>query len=381
MLGARATSTTTQRVTLRGHIAKNALATRAVTPARANRGAVNVTKSMNFGHEDFFDVVGTERDLILEERFPDVKGAGRGLTKNQIEALGLAGSEARERFSVRALDLGARAAYAKEMPSDNNEPTRYRTVMSGATMTHGGMAPAGAVAPPDLPSLLLNARICYIGMSLVPAVTELVVAELLYLGYEQAEKPCYVYINSGGSLNEKGEVVGMDNEAYAILDTMRYIRPKIHTVAVGKCHGNASLILAAGDKGCRHALPHVQISTQPPKLNRTFDSTQNVQIRANECALYEDTYMGFMSEFSGKDIDVVRKDLDRTRYFTPNQAIEYGLIDKVITKGLNVMEAQDYERLLAQQQAQYEAAGVPMPGQEQQQNDRSSHADKGTVRK
>ena len=91
MLGARATSTTTQRVTLRGHIAKNALATRAVTPARANRGAVNVTKSMNFGHEDFFDVVGTERDLILEERFPDVKGAGRGLTKNQIEALGLAG--------------------------------------------------------------------------------------------------------------------------------------------------------------------------------------------------------------------------------------------------------------------------------------------------
>lgn len=116
-------------------------------------------------------------------------------------------------------------------------------------------------------------------------------------------------------------------------------------------------------------------------MNRTFDSTQNVQIRANECALYEDTYMGFMSEFSGKDIDVVRKDLDRTRYFTPNQAIEYGLIDKVITKGLNVMEAQDYERLLAQQQAQYESAGVPMPGQEQQQNDRSSHADKGTVRK
>ena len=121
--------------------------------------------------------------------------------------------------------------------------------------------------------------------------------------------------------NEKGEVVGMDNEAYAILDTMRYIRPKIHTVAVGKCHGNASLVLAAGDKGCRHSLPHVQISTTPPKLNRTFDSTQNVQIRANECAMYEDTYMGFMSEFSGKDMEEVREDLDRTRYFTPNQAI------------------------------------------------------------
>lgn len=331
---------------------------------------------MNFGHEDFFNVVGIERDVV----YPDVKGTGKGLTRSQIEALGLAGADANQRFSVNALDLGARAAYAREVPSDGNEPARYRTVMSGATMTHGGMAPAGAVAPPDLPSLLLNARICYIGMSLVPAVTELVVAELLYLGYEQAEKPCYVYINSGGSVNEKGEVVGMDNEAYAILDTMRYIRPKIHTVAVGKCHGNATLILAGGDKGCRHALPHVQISTHPPKLNRTFDSTQNVQIRANECALYEDTYMEFMSDFSGKDIEEVRKDLDRTRYFTPNQAIEYGLIDKVITKGLNVMEAQDYERLLAQQQSQYEAAGVPMPGSEQP-NERLSHADKGTVRK
>ena len=333
---------------------------------------------MKFGHEDFFDVVGTERDAI-EDVYPAARGSGRGLTRSQIEALGLSAQEANERFSVKALDLGARAAYAREMPSDGNEPVRYRTVMSGATMTHGGMAPAGAVAPPDLPSLLLNARICYIGMSLVPAVTELVVAELLYLGYEQEEKPCYVYINSGGSINEKGEVVGMDNEAYAILDTMRYIRSPIHTVAVGKCHGNASLILAGGDKGRRHALPHVQISTGPPKLNRTFDSTQNVQIRANECAMYEDTYMDLMAEYTGKDGEMVRKDLDRTRYFTPNQAIEYGIIDKVITKGLNVMEVRDYERLLAQQQAQYEAAGVPMPGQGGQQEERRSHADKGTV--
>jgi len=351
-------------------------------PVRASTGTrVAPLRAMNFGHEDFFDVVGLERDVIEEEKYPAARGSGRGLTRSQIEALGLAGDKANERFNVKALDLGARAAYAREMPSDGNEPARYRTVMSGATMTHGGMAPAGAVAPPDLPSLLLNARICYIGMSLVPAVTELVVAELLYLGYEQAEKPCYVYINSGGSVNEKGEVVGMDNEAYAILDTMRYIRSKIHTVAVGKCHGNASLILAGGDKGCRHALPHVQISTSPPKLNRTFDSTQNVQIRANECAMYEDTYMSLMAEFTGKKIEQVREDLDRTRYFTPNQAIEYGLIDKVITKGLNVMETRDYERLLAQQQAQYEAAGVPMPGQGGQQEERRSHADKGTVRK
>ena len=79
-------------------------------------------------------------------------------------------------------------------------------------MMAGGMAPAGAVAPPDLPSLLLNARICYIGMSLVPAVTELVVAELLYLGYEQAEKPAYVYIHSAGSMGKDFETPALAQE-------------------------------------------------------------------------------------------------------------------------------------------------------------------------
>ena len=116
----------------------------------------------------------------------------------------------------------------------------------------------------------------------------------------------------------------MDSEAYAILDTMRYIRPKMHTVAVGKCFGNAAMLLAAGDKGCRHALPNAQIMTHPPKLNRTFDTSVNVQIRANEIEVCEDTYMGFMSEFSGKPIEEVKKDLDRRRYFTPQQAIDYG---------------------------------------------------------
>ena len=85
----------------------------------------------------------------------------------------------------------------------------------------GGDSAADAVAPPDLPSLLLNARICYIGMSLVPAVTELVVAELLYLGYEQAEKPAYLYIHSAGSMGKdkdgKGKWSGVDNEASARL--------------------------------------------------------------------------------------------------------------------------------------------------------------------
>ena len=188
-------------------------------------------------------------------------------------------------------------------------------------------------------------------MPLLPAVTELVVAELLFLNYEQVDRPGYVYIHSPGSINEKGECVGVDSEAYAILDTMRYIRPKIHTVAVGKCFGNAAMLLAAGDKGCRHALPNAQIMTHPPKLNRTFDTSVNVQIKANEIEVCEDTYMGFMSEFSGKPIETVKGELDRRRYFTPQQAIDYGLIDRIIQKGTDVFEKRNYEAELMAAQA------------------------------
>ena len=108
---------------------------------RCARAAVVTRAGMNFGHEDFFDVVGTERDV--EEKYPRNTRGANGLTKNQIEALGLDGDRAKERWTVSASGISARAAYAKEMPSDGNEPARYRTVMSGATMTHGGDGAGG----------------------------------------------------------------------------------------------------------------------------------------------------------------------------------------------------------------------------------------------
>ena len=113
---------------------------------------------------------------------------------------------------------------------------------------------------------------------------------------------------------------------------MRYIQPKIHTVAVGKTHGNAALILAAGDKGCRWALPNAQIATAPPRLNRTFNAG-GCPDQMSEVSVCEKYYFGFMEAFTGKDKETISKDMSRTKYFTPEKAIEYGLIDKVISKG------------------------------------------------
>jgi len=164
----------------------------------------------------------------------------------------------------------------------------------------------------------------------VPAVTELVISELLWLNYSSPEKPVYVYLNSIGSQTMDGQAVGFETEAYAILDTLNYIRPDIHTLVIGQAYGNAAMILASGKKGCRFSLPNARIMTAPPRLNRTFASASNIMIKANELEYNTQTYVDFLSNFTGRDAETVRKDVGRNRYFTPQQAIEYGLVDRIV---------------------------------------------------
>jgi len=357
---ARASANKKTLLTARGGgFANGARAVRAsaLVTRRASRATAIAASGSAFIPEEFQSSKREKKVLLPGDPEYDRARGVSGLSAQQIDMMGLGPDQAYRRPEVDPFTISARASYRNEMPCEaNGGPASMVSAMAGSggggfSMSAGGGGSGGAGPPPDLPSLLLNARIVYIGMPLLPAVTELVVAELLFLNYEQNDKPGYVYIMSGGSINEKGEAVGVDSGAYAILDTMRYIRPKMHTVAVGKCFGNAAMLLAAGDKGCRHALPNAQIMTHPPKLNRTFDTSVNVQIRANEIEVCEDTYMGFMSEFSGKPIEQVKKDLDRRRYFTPQQAIEYGLIDKVIQKGSDVFERKDYEMEMKMDQA------------------------------
>ncbi len=229
----------------------------------------------------------------------------------------------------------------------SSPPTRMVTTMAGGG---GGGGGAPGQAPPDLPSLLLNARICYLGMALVPAVTELIVAELLWLGSDNPEKPVYFYINSTGSQTPDGQSVGFETEAYAIMDTMQYIRPDIHTVCIGKAYGNAAMLLASGKKGNRYALPNSSIMLCPPRMNRKVDSATNLMIQANELYDNTGTYLEYLGEFTGKPREELEKDIARTRYFTPQAAVEYGLIDKVVNSaagGLGAaLEKKDYEAML-----------------------------------
>jgi ATP-dependent Clp protease protease subunit len=239
--------------------------------------------------------------------------------------------------------VSARAAYSKEIPSMSSPPPRMVTAMSMG----GGGGGAPGQAPPDLPSLLLNARICYLGMPLVPAVTELIVAQLLWLNFDQPEKPVYFYVNSTGSQTPEGQSVGFETEAYAIMDTMQYVRPDIHTVCIGKAYGNAAMLLASGKKGCRYVLPHASVMLCPPRMNRKVDSATNLMISANELDDNTKTYVEYLTEFTGKEEAVLRADIARTRYFTPQQALEYGLADKVVNpQSGGLADKKDYEAML-----------------------------------
>jgi len=183
--------------------------------------------------------------------------------------------------------------------------------------------------PPDLPSLLLHNRIVYIGMPLVPAVTELIIAQLLYLNYEDARRPITLYINSPGTVTPDGRMAGFETEAFAIADTINYIRPPVHTVCVGQAFGAAAMLLAQGKKGERSALPNATIMLHQPR-SMARGQASDIAIKAREVLANRKVTCELIATATGKTTEQIMTDASRTKYLSPEEAIEYGLIDKVM---------------------------------------------------
>lgn len=193
--------------------------------------------------------------------------------------------------------------------------------------------------PPDLPSLLLKERIIYLGMPLFSSddvkrrvgidVTELIIAQLLYLQFDDPEKPIFFYINSTGTSWYDGDAVGYETEAFAICDTMSYIKPPVHTICIGQALGTAAMILSAGTKGFRASLPHASIVLNQPRTGAQGQAT-DIQIRAKEVLLNKTTLLEILAKNTGQAAEKIAKDTDRMFYLTPAEAKEYGLIDRVL---------------------------------------------------
>eukprot|EP00958_Prasinococcus_capsulatus_P019693 scaffold2459_cov430-Prasinococcus_capsulatus_cf.AAC.2 len=193
--------------------------------------------------------------------------------------------------------------------------------------------------PPDLPSLLLDSRIVYLGMPLVPAVTELLVAELLYLQYRDRSKPIYLYINSTGCSRADGETVGFETEAYAVYDTMMYVKNQIETIGVGVAIGNACMLLAAGEKGKRFMLPHATAMLQQPRMPSSGQQqATEIEIKWKEVLANKKIALEILSEHTGQPVDKLDRDMQRPYYMTPPQAVEYGIIDMVLPENTDIID-------------------------------------------
>jgi len=182
--------------------------------------------------------------------------------------------------------------------------------------------------PPDLPSYLFKNRIVFLGMSLVPAVTELIMAELLYLQYDAPEKSIYMYINSTGTTKD-GEKLGYETEAFAIYDTMRYVKPPIFTLCVGNAWGEAALLLAAGSKGNRACLPSATIMLKQPIAQFRGQAT-DIDIARKEVRNVKEELVNLISRHTGQSPEKITEDIRRPKYFKPDEAVDYGIIDKVL---------------------------------------------------
>jgi ATP-dependent Clp protease protease subunit len=172
----------------------------------------------------------------------------------------------------------------------------------------------------DIFSRLLNERIIFLGTPIEDQVANLVVAQLLHLESQDPEKDISIYINSPG---------GSVYSGLAIYDTMRFVKPDIHTMCVGVAMSMGSLLLAGGTKGKRAALPNSRILIHQPSAGFEGQST-DIEIHAREILTVRARLDEIYAENTGLSKEQVREDMERDRFFTAEQALEYGLIDRVL---------------------------------------------------
>ncbi len=173
----------------------------------------------------------------------------------------------------------------------------------------------------DIYSRLLKDRIVFLGGPVDPVSANLIVAQLLHLAHEDPDKDISMYINSPG-----GDVYS----GLAILDTMNFIKPDVSTISVGFSASMGAILLAAGAKGKRYALPNSKIMIHQPSSG--FQGTaSDIEIDARETLDIKEHIEKMMAGFTGKTAKQINKDMDRDNYLTAAQAKDYGLVDEVIT--------------------------------------------------
>ena len=173
----------------------------------------------------------------------------------------------------------------------------------------------------DIYSRLLKERIIFLGEEVNDTTASLVVAQLLFLESEDPNKDIHLYINSPG---------GMVSAGFAIYDTMKYVKCDVSTICIGMAASMGAFLLAGGTKGKRFALPNSEIMIHQPSGGAKGQATE-IEIVAENILKTKKKLNQILSENTGKPIEVIEKDTDRDNYMSAEEALEYGLIDKIVT--------------------------------------------------
>ena len=174
----------------------------------------------------------------------------------------------------------------------------------------------------DIYSRLLKDRIIFLGTGVDDNVANAIIAQMLFLESDEPDQDIYLYVNSPG---------GQVSSGMAIYDTMQYIKPDVQTICIGQAASMGALLLAAGANGKRFSLPHARIMIHQPSGGFQGQHT-DIEIQAKEISRIRDILDGILATHSGQDPKKVRKDTERDHYMTGEEALKYGLIDKLITK-------------------------------------------------
>lgn len=174
----------------------------------------------------------------------------------------------------------------------------------------------------DIYSRLLKENIIFLGTPIEDAVANLLIAQFLFLEAEDPERDISLYINSPG---------GSITAGLAILDTMRFIKPDIVTICVGQAASMAAVLLAAGKKGKRYSLPHSRILIHQPSMSGLAGQAADIDIYAKEILRMRATLNQILAESTEQPVDRVARDVDRDYIMDPEQAMAYGMIDRVIS--------------------------------------------------
>ena len=172
----------------------------------------------------------------------------------------------------------------------------------------------------DIFSRLLKERIVFLGGPIVPETANLIVAQFLFLASEDPKKDVSFYINSPG---------GQVSAGFAILDTMNHIQPHVSTVCVGMAASMAAVLLSAGEKGKRYALPNAEVMIHQPH-GGAEGMAADIEITARQILKLRDRLNKVLAKNTGQKLDKIEKDVDRDFFMTAEESVKYGVVDKVL---------------------------------------------------